>query len=180
MSHACEPCQLGLVAQSSVSSYPSSLLNLQMNCVAPSSSTVKATISSAGGCTARGEPIITSTLQQALFLLTFSSYSLLLRFKRGREWPLPHGYKETLGNLLRCWVLREATLSPGKTMEYILNVFPRGLPSKSTGTLWGIYFTRKENEPRSQAVQPLGNACILFGVPPLSSVPSPRSCPFLF
>lgn len=137
-----------------------------MNCVAPSSSTVKATISSAGGCTARGESIIVSALQGALFLLSFPSYSLSPRFKRRRGAALPWLHRVT-------WkpaavLLWEATLSLGKTMEYILNVFPGALLSESVGALWGIHFTGKENEPGAQAEPALDSRCF-----PSAQSPSP-------
>lgn len=92
---------------------------------------------------------------------TFSSHSLLPRSERRREELLPLGYKETLGN-----VLQEAALSPGKTMEYILNVFsPVLCHAKASEPIGGFTLQGKKMRPRvcaarlsaARALPPLGS-----------------------
>ena len=85
--------------------------------------TVKATISSAGGCSPTLRPLVVSALQQAVFSLQLLIAALN---RQGSHRSL--GYEETLGNLLR-----EAALSPAKTTGYILNLFPLLCQAKSMG-----------------------------------------------
>ena len=98
------------------------LLDFQMT-AAIGPPTVKATISSAGGCSPTLRPLVVSALQQAVFSLQLLIAALN---RQGSHRSL--GYEETLGNLLR-----EAALSPAKTMGYILNIFPLLCQAKSMG-----------------------------------------------